>query len=108
MSSEDKAWLDYRSRFADVYHESNYSSPLQSIVMEAGHRLTEKPFQKHEHSSKVLEIGVGPGEHLSFVRHSFDQYVLTDLDPKTLAVAKKILQENIQASCCLKHKMVLN
>ena len=92
MSSEDKAWLDYRSRFADVYHESNYSSPLQSIVMEASHRLTEKPFQKYEHFSKVLEVGVGPGEHLSFVRHSFDQYVLTDLDAKTLAAARNNLK----------------
>jgi phosphatidylethanolamine/phosphatidyl-N-methylethanolamine N-methyltransferase len=92
MGSEDQIWLDYRSRFADIYHESNYSSPLQSATMRASHRLTEKNFHDHDHFSKVVEIGVGPGEHLPFVQHGFDQYILTDLDAKTLAVAKKNLK----------------
>ena len=91
MTNEDQTWLDYRSRFADVYHDSNYSSPLQSFVMEASHSNAEKHFDKDDHFSKVLEIGVGPGEHLPFVRHSFDQYVLTDSDEKTLSVAKNNL-----------------
>ncbi|MDP5238445.1 class I SAM-dependent methyltransferase [Uliginosibacterium sp. 31-16] len=88
MNNEDKAWLDYRARFADVYDESNYASPLQSAVMRASHRLTEKKFNERDHFARVLEIGAGTGEHLSFVRHGFDEYVLTDLDAKTLDVAK--------------------
>lgn len=91
MKNEDKAWLDYRARFADVYDESNYSSPLQSAVMGASHRLTESRFQKQEYFSKVLEIGAGTGEHIGFVRHGFDQYVLSDLDAKTLEVAERKL-----------------
>lgn len=93
MGNEDQAWLDYRARFADVYDESNYASPLQSAVMRASHRLTEKQFQKRDHFSKVLEIGAGTGEHLGFVRHSFDQYVLSDMDAKTLEVAKLKLSD---------------
>ncbi|MDO8344780.1 MAG: class I SAM-dependent methyltransferase [Cellvibrio sp.] len=91
MKNEDQAWLDYRARFSDIYDESNYTSPLQSAVMGASHRLTEKRFQKYVHFSKVLEIGAGTGEHLGFVQHSFDQYVLSDLDAKTLEVAKRKL-----------------
>lgn len=91
MSNEDQAWIDYRARFADVYDSSNYSSPLQSAVMRASHRLAEKKFQERNHFSRVLEIGAGTGEHLAFVRHGFDQYVLTDLDSKTLDVAKSKL-----------------
>ena len=87
-NNEDQAWLDYRARFADIYDESNYASPLQSAVMRASHRLTEKNFKERDHFAKVLEIGAGTGEHLGFVRHNFDQYVLTDLDAKTLEVAK--------------------
>jgi phosphatidylethanolamine/phosphatidyl-N-methylethanolamine N-methyltransferase len=94
MINEDKAWLDYRIRFGDIYHESNYSSPLQSAVMKASHRISEKFFNKNDHFQKVLEIGVGPGEHLPFVQHGFDQYVLTDLDAKTLAVAEKNLNKD--------------
>lgn len=88
MKNEDQAWLDYRARFAEVYDESNYASPLQSAVMRASHRLTEKNHKEYDHFAKVLEIGAGTGEHLSFVRHGFDQYVLSDLDAKTLKVAK--------------------
>ena len=91
MSNEDQAWIDYRARFADVYDSSNYSSPLQSAVMRASHRLAEKKFHERNHFSRVLEIGAGTGEHLAFVRHGFDQYVLTDLDSKTLDVAKSKL-----------------
>ncbi len=91
MESEDQAWLSYRARFADVYDESNYSSPLQSAVMRASHRLTEKRFNQRDHFPRVLEIGAGTSEHLGFVRHSFDQYVLSDQDAKTLDVAKSKL-----------------
>ena len=91
MTQEDEAWLDYRASFADIYHDSNYSSPLQSAVMSASHRNAEKKFTKDDHFSKVLEIGVGTGEHLPFLRHSFDQYILSDSDAKTLSVAKNNL-----------------
>lgn len=91
MQSEDKAWIEYREKFADVYDEANYSSPLQSFVMNASHKLVEKKYHSHQHFNRVLEIGAGTGEHISFVRHTFDEYILTDHDPKTLEVAKKKL-----------------
>jgi len=91
MNSEDQTWLDYRARFSEIYDESNYSSPLQSAVMRASHRLTEKQFGGNDHFSRVLEIGAGTGEHFGFVRHNFDEYVLTDPDPKTLEVAQRKL-----------------
>lgn len=91
MLSDDKAWTDYREKFAQVYDESNYASPLQSFVMRASHKLTEKPYDEKANFDRVLEIGAGTGEHLPFVRHRFNQYVLTDLDPKTLEVAQRKL-----------------
>ncbi|KQV12770.1 SAM-dependent methyltransferase [Pseudomonas sp. Root329] len=87
MQNEDKEWLDYRARFADVYDDSNYGSPLQSFVMRASHKLTESPFGESVKFNRVLEIGAGTGEHLAFVQHDFDEYVLTDMDAKTLEVA---------------------
>lgn len=93
MKDEDSAWVDYRAKFADVYDESNYASPLQSAVMRASHRHTEKNFGERDNFAKVLEIGAGTGEHLGFVRHTFDQYVLSDMDAKTLEVAKEKLAD---------------
>jgi ubiquinone/menaquinone biosynthesis C-methylase UbiE len=85
---EDKAWLDYKDRFSGLYDQANYSSPLQSMVMRASHKLTEKKFDAGVHFGKVLEVGAGTGEHFSFVRHSFDQYIFSDLDAKTLERAE--------------------
>lgn len=88
MQGEDKAWIEYREKFADVYDNSNYSSPLQSFVMRASHKLSERAFNEQVQFDSVLEIGAGTGEHLPFVRHKFNKYTLTDIDPKTLQVAK--------------------
>lgn len=91
MRNEDRDWTDFRARFSDVYDIFNYGSPLQSALMRASHRMLEKTFQNHDYFANVLEIGAGTGEHLPFVRHTFDEYMLSDLDPKTLEVAKKKL-----------------
>jgi ubiquinone/menaquinone biosynthesis C-methylase UbiE len=91
LENEDQAWLDFKARFADIYDESNYARPLQSALMRASHRLVERGFQERCHFSKVLEIGAGTGEHIDFVRHTFDQYVLSDIDAKTLIVAERKL-----------------
>lgn len=88
METEDRAWIEYRQRFAEVYDDSNYSSPLQASVMRASHRLVEKPYGATASFSRVVEVGAGTGEHLAFVRHGFDEYTLTDLDQKTLDVAQ--------------------
>jgi len=90
--NEDLAWLDYRARFSDVYDDSNYSSPLQSAAMRASHRLTERRFDSRQHFSRVLEIGAGTGEHIQFVQHGFNEYVMTDMDPNVLELARKKLE----------------
>ena len=69
MQNEDKSWIDYREKFSKVYDELNYSSPLQSSVMRASHKLVEKAFDDQAHFSRVLEVGASTGEHLPFVRH---------------------------------------
>lgn len=43
------------------------------------HRLMERPFPSSIHTPRVLELGAGQGQHLSYVRHSFDDYLMTDL-----------------------------
>lgn len=92
FDEEDRAWLDYQQRFAAVYDDSAYAGgSLQSWVMRQSHKLGEKPFGADMHFGKVLEIGAGTGEHLAFIRHSFSEYVLTDMDSKTLEIAARKL-----------------
>jgi phosphatidylethanolamine/phosphatidyl-N-methylethanolamine N-methyltransferase len=89
MHTEDKAWLDYRNRFSKVYDESNYASPLQSFAMRASHKLVERGLGPETFFPRVLEIGAGTGEHFAFVRHRFDEYILTDHDAEALQVARR-------------------
>jgi len=97
---EDAAWLEYRNRFANLYDDSNYSSPLQATMMRSSHRLVEKKFGKNDYFGKVIEIGAGTGEHVHFINHEFDQYILTDMDASTLAIAEK------KAHGCFKDKLL--
>jgi phosphatidylethanolamine/phosphatidyl-N-methylethanolamine N-methyltransferase len=89
--NEDQAWLDFRTKFADDYDKLNYINFLQSSLMKAGHRCVEEHFKERDCFSKVLEIGACTGEHLGYVQHHFDQYILSDIDAKTLEVAKEKL-----------------
>lgn len=91
MFEEDSVWLEHRSRFAEIYDNYNYSSPLQAWVMRASHKLIEKNFTDHDYFDKVIEVGAGTGEHYHLVRHKFGHYLLTDMDHKTLDIASKKL-----------------
>lgn len=91
MQAEDKAWSEYRQKFADIYDQSNYSNSAQSFAMHASHRVAEKAFGNQIFFNKVLDIGAGTGEHLAFVRHGFGSYTLADNDQKALDVAQKKL-----------------
>lgn len=84
---EDKEWLDYQERFAELYDYGNYNRPLQNMVMRAGHRFCEKAFDQNDHFSKVLEVGGGSGVHRQYVRHSFNEYYVTDCNEQVLAMA---------------------
>jgi ubiquinone/menaquinone biosynthesis C-methylase UbiE len=91
VGKEDPAWTEWRNSFSDLYDASNYEDPLQSRVMRASHRLVEKPFAEDVRFERVLEVGAGTGEHLPFVRHGYGEYILSDMDPKTLDVARRKL-----------------
>jgi ubiquinone/menaquinone biosynthesis C-methylase UbiE len=89
LHGEDDAWLAHRARFAGGYDDANYESPLQARVMGASHALVERPFGPEVRFARVLEVGAGTGEHLAAVRHAFDTYTLTDMDPAMLELARR-------------------
>ncbi len=89
MELEDTAWLEYKKKAAELYDEANYTSSLQAWVMRAGHKLSEKSFDKEASFSRVLEVGGGTGEHFPYVRHKYDSYTLTDMSSEVLTIAKE-------------------
>ena len=42
------------------------------------HTRMEKPFDESQMYPLTVEVGAGEGQHLPYVRHRFERYVLTD------------------------------
>ncbi len=65
-----------------MWEGTNYNDYLyvgaQGFVMRRLHTSMEKPFSDRDHFSLTVEVGAGEGQHLPFVRHGFDRYVMTD------------------------------
>lgn len=80
-------WLDAAPRIYErIYYKSN---PVIAHISFSGHRLIERDFDSATHFGRVLEVGAGTGQHLRFVRHGFDEYVATDVNPDLLAIGRE-------------------
>jgi ubiquinone/menaquinone biosynthesis C-methylase UbiE len=80
----DPGHADYLIRWAEVYEKLNYNQGLSGYFLTRSHEWSERRFKPGQHFSRVLEVGAGTGIHLRFVRHSFDEYWSTDLNPPML------------------------
>jgi ubiquinone/menaquinone biosynthesis C-methylase UbiE len=87
----------YNQRLADAYQSLNYGRSLSGYFMRRGHVLLEDEFNPEMYFGKVVEVGAGAGEHLGFVRHGFDQYLMTDWNDIRLQHARAALPEAMRA-----------
>ncbi len=66
----------------DVYAEGSYHEVINKGLvgwqMAKVHKLIERPHRK-SHFNKILEVGAGIGEHVPFVRATWNEYFLTDI-----------------------------
>lgn len=69
---------EYYRSFADNYAELNYDKSLAGRMLRGSHKIIERKFSGGQHFSRVAEVGAGTGQHLQFVRHQFDEYLMTD------------------------------
>lgn len=64
--------------YAKFYRNVLFQKGFGSKAVAKTHRSMEADY-KDRHFSQVLEVGGGTGEHLDFIRHSYDQYIISDL-----------------------------
>jgi ubiquinone/menaquinone biosynthesis C-methylase UbiE len=82
-------WLAWQEAAPRIYDKTYYQgNPLVAHINDAGHRLIETMLGKNAHFPSVLEVGAGTGYHLPFVRHGYDNYVMTDISSELLKVAQ--------------------
>lgn len=65
--------------FYDRYYSSVVSTANGSLFERYMHRCMEVGHRPRRRFSQVLEVGGNKGEHIRYVTHEFDSYLLTDL-----------------------------
>ena len=70
----------------EIYYQSY---PVVAYFNNSGHRLLEAQYSASDRFERVLEVGSGTGVHLEYVRHSFSEYVLSDINPNLLDRARE-------------------
>jgi ubiquinone/menaquinone biosynthesis C-methylase UbiE len=78
FGSVEKYYSEFYSRM--IGHDSK---GIFSYLWKYPHKLMEKPFRTNQ-GLKILELGAGEGEHISFVAGDFSQYVAQDINAQRL------------------------
>lgn len=105
--------------YRDMYDDLVGGEGAAGIFHRLTHRSLERPYGPSDSFPAVLELGSGSGEHLPFVRHAFDSYIMADLrmpqelpdDPRVSFVEADVSslpiasdsQDRLIATCLLHH-----
>jgi phosphatidylethanolamine/phosphatidyl-N-methylethanolamine N-methyltransferase len=82
--------------YRQLYDRSNYDRSLAAAFMKRCHVVLEAQFGRFNHFSSVVEVGAGTGQHIGYLRHTFDRYVMTDLDEGMLSQALEKLSAGLR------------
>ena len=95
----------WSSDYSDKYEHLNYGNNLAGRVLSHSHKLIEKQFDESVTFERVLEVGAGSGVHLNFVRHMYEEYLITDqslemlkANVSTIEYPKKVKLEQADAA----------
>jgi ubiquinone/menaquinone biosynthesis C-methylase UbiE len=81
---KDPDYNEYLGNWSELYEEKNYEKGLSGYYLSKSHQWCEQYFGSHIHMNNILEVGAGTGIHLEYVRHSFDNYTITDFNTEFL------------------------
>jgi phosphatidylethanolamine/phosphatidyl-N-methylethanolamine N-methyltransferase len=76
----DPNYDTYLTQWAALYEGKNYDEGLAGYYLSKSHEWCERDFGADMHFPRVLEVGAGTGVHLRYLRHGFDEYIMTDLN----------------------------
>jgi phosphatidylethanolamine/phosphatidyl-N-methylethanolamine N-methyltransferase len=77
---------DLLTRWYEEHYSTTAATADGSFFERYLHRSMEAPYGPQVRFARVLEVGGNRGEHVPYVRHQFDDYLLTDLrEPRPTA-----------------------
>lgn len=124
--TDDERQFETRNDILRLWYDEHYSTTSAtangSLFEKYMHRAMETPFRPSDQYAHVLEVGGNRGEHVPYIRHQFDRYVLSDLfmpdlteavdlDPRVVAQAADVQNlpydsesfDRVIATCLLHH-----
>lgn len=75
----DPDYEAYLKQWTEMYQDQNYDAGLSGFFLKKSHEWSEAEFSSNLHFDRVLEVGSGSGMHIKYVKHTFDEYWMTDL-----------------------------
>ena len=93
---KDPDYREYLNSWASLYEKNNYDEGLVGYFLTKSHEWSEHQFGPNFHFSKVLEVGAGTGMHIKFVKHSYNEYHITDLNPSFLEKVNTTIKDKYQ------------
>jgi len=75
--------------WAGAYDSSNYDANMAGSVLHHSHRLLERAYGPDRKFGQVLEVGAGTMVHLGFIRHGYDRYIASDMNPALIEAAAR-------------------
>jgi len=79
----------YELSYIQSYDTNNTRKTLAGSFLQKSHQLLEQTLPSDVDYHRVLEVGAGSGHHLPYVKHDFDQYVMTDGSDDMLKIASE-------------------
>ena len=74
------------------YYLNNYQKMMKQgivgSVFNVNRKMIERPFNKNQHFSKILEIAAYDDQHLKFTKCSYDTYYLSDINKIVIKFSK--------------------
>lgn len=79
--AEHPSHSNYLKQWAELYQSKNYDCGITGYFLKKSHKWAESDFGPSMHFPRVLEVGAGSAMHINYIRHSFEEYFLTDISP---------------------------
>lgn len=79
----------YELSYIQSYDTNNTRKTLAGSFLQKSHQLLEQTLPSDIDYRRVLEVGAGSGHHLPYVKHDFNQYVMTDGSDDMLKIASE-------------------
>lgn len=83
--SDHPDFNEYSKKQATLYQRENYDKGFAGYFLRKSHEWAETAFGPEKHFNRVLEVGGGTGMHIKYIRHSFDEYIISDLNPNLMS-----------------------